>query len=76
MKDIITRLKKINGQISGLIKMLEENQDCEKVLIQFQAAKSALDSAYSESLNKNFEKCLSNKEPEKMKKLIKLISKR
>jgi DNA-binding FrmR family transcriptional regulator len=56
--------------------MLDSEQDCEKIIIQFQAVKSAIDSAYSEVLDKNFEKCLSQKDSDKMKKLIKLISKR
>lgn len=56
--------------------MIEEGHDCESVIIQFQAAKSALDSVYSESLYLNLDRCISDKDPDKIKKLIKLISKR
>lgn len=76
MKDIKIRLKKVNGQILGIIKMIEENQDCEKIIIQFQAAKAALDSSFSEILNNNLEQCLKKKDSKNMKNILKLISKK
>ena len=76
MKNIQIRLKKISGQISGLSKMIEEGQDCEKIIIQFQAAKAALDSAFSEVLNLNLEICLKGKDSDTMAKILKLISNR
>jgi len=75
MKDINVRLKKIIGQLTGITKMIDENQDCEKIIIQFQAVKAALDSAFSESLSLNLEECLSKKDSGKMKKILKLIIK-
>lgn len=76
MKKIITRLKKINGQIEGIIKMFEKEEGCEKIIIQFQAVQSALDSAFSEALNDNLEICLKGQDTNKIKKIIKLISKK
>ena len=76
MKNIDLRLKRIIGQISGISKMINEKQDCEKIIVQFQAAKAALDSAFSEMLSLNLEKCLSNKDTKNMKNIIKLISKK
>ena len=75
MNKTITRLKKVNGQINWIIKMIEEKQDCEKIIIQFQAAKSALEWAFWQALNNNLEKCLANKDPELTSKIIKLIAK-
>lgn len=76
MQKLEARLKRIIGQINGIIKMMNEEKDCEKVIIQFQAAKAALDSAFSEALNENLEKCITNNDPEKMQKIIKLLSKK
>jgi len=79
MKTINTRLKKVIGQISGIIKMIEEEQDCEKIIIQFQAAKAALDSAFCENLNLNLKKCCTDNKNLKNKnisKILKLISKK
>lgn len=36
------RLRRIEGQIRGIVKMVEEQKDCENILIQIGAVKSAL----------------------------------
>ena len=76
MQAIETRLKKVIGQISGIIKMMEKEQDCEKVVIQFLAAKAALDSAFLEVLNQNLTKCVQGKDTKNMKNILKHLSKR
>jgi DNA-binding FrmR family transcriptional regulator len=76
MQDINNRLKKVIGQLTGIMKMIDEQQDCEKIIIQFQAAKAALDSAFFESLNTNLEKCLQKKDSKNIKNILKLISKK
>lgn len=57
-KDIKTRLQSIKGQINGLIKMLNEGKDPEKILTQFKAAKSGLDKAHFLLLDETFRKSL------------------
>jgi len=42
--EAVTRLRRIEGQIRGLQRMIEEKQDCEAVLTQLMAARAALDS--------------------------------
>ncbi len=42
VKAVTTRLKKIEGQIRGIIKMIEDDKSCVDILIQIGAAKSAL----------------------------------
>ena len=39
---VINRLKRIEGQVRGLIKMIEEDKSCNDVLIQIGSAKAAL----------------------------------
>jgi len=39
---VVNRLRRIEGQVRGLIKMVEEGKDCEDVLIQIGSAKAAL----------------------------------
>lgn len=41
--EITNRLKRIEGQIRGLQRMVEEHRDCEAVLTQLMAARAALD---------------------------------
>ncbi len=42
VKAVTNRLKRIEGQIRGIIKMVEEDKPCEDILIQIGSAKSAL----------------------------------
>ena len=39
---VIKRLKRIEGQIRGIIRMFEGNKSCEEVLIQIGSAKASL----------------------------------
>ena len=39
---VTRRLKKVEGQIRGLIRMVEEDKPCEGILVQIGAAKAAL----------------------------------
>ncbi len=43
MEGITNRLKRIEGQIRGLQRMVQEQRDCEAVLTQWMAARAALD---------------------------------
>ncbi|MCL2106601.1 MAG: metal-sensing transcriptional repressor [Oscillospiraceae bacterium] len=39
---IMNRLKRIEGQVRGLMKMVEDGKNCEEILIQIGSAKAAL----------------------------------
>ena len=43
MTQVIKRLKRAQGQIGGVIRMIEEGRDCEDVVTQLAAAGRALD---------------------------------
>lgn len=58
IKDIITRLKSIEGQIGGLRGMLENDNDPEKVLIQYKAVQKALDKSHYLLLEEVYRKTL------------------
>ncbi|MBV5319616.1 MAG: metal-sensitive transcriptional regulator [Chlorobium phaeobacteroides] len=75
MDDVILRLKKVNGQIQGLIRMVENSDNCEKVIVQFQAAKAALDKTYSLVLDRSLKECMSHNDTENVGRILKLISK-
>ena len=42
---IMNRLKRIEGQAKGIQRMLEEGQDCQQVIIQLKALRSAVQNA-------------------------------
>lgn len=76
MQAIITRLKKIEGQIQGLQKMIERKDSCEKVMVQFQASLAALQSVYSLALSENLEQCMKTKDAKTMQKIVSQLAKR
>ena len=39
---VIRRLRRIEGQVKGLVKMVESDKPCEDILVQIGAAKAAL----------------------------------
>jgi hypothetical protein len=44
--DILNRLRRAEGQIRGIQRMVEEGESCLKIGQQFSAVRSALDSTY------------------------------
>jgi len=76
MSDLNNRLKKVIGQLTGIMKMIDEQQDCEKIIIQFQAAKAALESAFSLSLSTSLKECLQKKENKSVEKILSLLAKK
>ncbi|MFG6121251.1 MULTISPECIES: metal-sensitive transcriptional regulator [Thalassobacillus] len=52
------RLKRIEGQIRGVLKMMEEEKECKDVITQLSAARSAMDRAIGYIVAKNLETCI------------------
>ncbi|WP_173917028.1 metal-sensitive transcriptional regulator [Halobacillus sp. Marseille-Q1614] len=57
------RLKRVEGQVRGVLKMMEEDKECKDVITQLSAARSAIDRAIGYIVAKNLETCI--KEAEK-----------
>lgn len=60
-QDIKTRLTTICGQVDGLLKMLDNEADPEKIIMQFKAVDSGLDTAYNLLLDEVYRKALAIK---------------
>ena len=45
-RDVVNRLKRIEGQVRGLIDMVEQGRPCEDVAQQMSAARKAMDKAF------------------------------
>ncbi|GGN33954.1 metal-sensitive transcriptional regulator [Streptomyces fuscichromogenes] len=60
MKSVLNRLRRAQGQISGVIRMIEEGQDCEDVVTQLSAASRALDRAGFAIIATGLQQCLTN----------------
>ena len=78
-RNILSRLRKIEGQIRGLQGMVSNGKECEQILTQMRAAQSALKSVAGLVLKSYLTKCYSemgqNPNPDEMyHKLEKTVS--
>lgn len=55
---ILNRLRRLEGQIRGLQSMIESGKDCEDVLTQIMAAKSALNQVGLHIIGHSMKRCL------------------
>jgi DNA-binding FrmR family transcriptional regulator len=58
LKSVLNRLRRAQGQISGVIRMIEEGRDCEDVVTQLAAASRALDRAGFAIIATGLQQCL------------------
>lgn len=52
------RLKRIEGQIRGLLEMMDNEKDCRDVVTQMSAARKALDRTAATIVSQNLEQCI------------------
>ncbi|WP_168120223.1 metal-sensitive transcriptional regulator [Paenibacillus sp. HB172176] len=52
------RLKRMEGQIRGVMRMMEERKDCKDVITQLSAVRSAADKAMAYIVATNLEQCI------------------
>jgi len=57
-EDVAMRLRRIEGQVRGIQKMLEEQRECEEMLTQTMAIRSALDQVGARLMEYHLERCL------------------
>jgi DNA-binding FrmR family transcriptional regulator len=57
--DVVKRLRRAEGQIAGVVRMLESGRDCEDVVTQLAAVSRALDKAGFAIIATGLEQCLS-----------------
>lgn len=49
-REVMQRLRRVEGQIRGILQMIEQDQDCDAVAQQLSAARKALDRAFYEMI--------------------------
>ena len=57
-KDALNRLKKIEGQVKGVMKMVDEEQYCIDIINQITAAEKALDRVARIIMKRHVESCV------------------
>lgn len=58
LDDVLARLKRVQGQVGGIIRMIEEGRDCSEVVTQLAAASRALDRAGFKIIATGMRQCL------------------
>ncbi len=76
MGPVINRIKRAQGQLAAVVRMLEEGRDCEEIVTQLSAASKALDRAGFVIISSGLKQCLTapdgkdTLDVEKMQKLF------
>ncbi len=81
-QDNIVALRRIEGQVRGVQKMIEDREYCVDILNQINAAKGALASVEEKILQKHFRHCVTtavmgsseNQKQQKLDEILKLIN--
>jgi DNA-binding FrmR family transcriptional regulator len=58
LNDLELRLKKIEGQIKGVQGMLKSHKNCDDIIIQIMAVKSALNSVAIKLIEEHIQRCI------------------
>jgi len=76
MKAVVTRLKRAQGQLGGVIAMIESGRDCQDIVTQLAAVGKAIDRAGFATISIGLRQCIidpennENMDPAKLEKLF------
>ncbi len=71
---IKNRVKRIEGQLRGILRMMEENKDCKEVITQLSASRTAIDRTIGVIVSSNLVECVQeakNRDGKSMEELVK-----
>jgi DNA-binding FrmR family transcriptional regulator len=69
----LTQLKRIRGQIDGIIKMYEDERTCVDIVRQVAAARSSLGSVAKSLLSNEATRCSKERKPEELELILKEV---
>jgi len=58
--EAVRRLRRAEGQIAGVVRMLEEGRDCRDIVMQLSAASKAIDRAGFQLMASGMRQCLTD----------------
>lgn len=65
---VTARMKRIEGQLRGILRMMEEEKDCKDVITQLSAVRSAVDRTIGVIVSDNLVDCLSKEDADDLDK--------
>jgi DNA-binding FrmR family transcriptional regulator len=66
MQAVVKRLKRAQGQIGGIIKMIEDGRECQDIVTQMAAVAKALDRAGFATISIGLRQCMADPERNSM----------
>jgi DNA-binding FrmR family transcriptional regulator len=76
IKEVLHRLKRANGQLGAIIKMIQEGRDCQEIVHQIAAVNKAVNTAAFTLISSSLKECIidgsgnSDEISEKLQKLF------
>jgi len=64
---VINRVKRMEGQLRGILRMMEEGENCKEVITQLSAVRSGLDRTIGVIVSENLVECVKNAEGDQSK---------
>lgn len=58
LADVVSRLRRVEGQIAGIVRMIEDGRECRDVVTQLAAASKALDRAGFKIISTGLRHCM------------------
>jgi DNA-binding FrmR family transcriptional regulator len=68
LKPVVNRLKRAQGQLAAVTRMLEEGRDCKDIVMQLSAVSKALDKAGFAIIATGLQQCMANEDDSMDKK--------
>jgi CsoR family transcriptional regulator, copper-sensing transcriptional repressor len=68
--DLLQRLRRVEGQIKGIQRMIEGGRSCEEIVTQVLAARAALDKVATGIISTHVQDCLVNLPPEEARATV------
>lgn len=57
-KKIKNRIKRVEGQLRGIVKMMDDEKECREIITQLSATRKGIDKAIALIVGENLEKCI------------------
>jgi len=57
-EEVLARLRRVEGQVRGIQRMIQEDRDCEAIITQLMAARAALDKVGLFVVTREIDRCL------------------
>lgn len=61
-QQLVNRIKRLEGQLRGILKMMEEEKECKEVVTQLSAVRSAVDKSIGVIVSENLVKSIIDQE--------------